>query len=56
MPKLHEGLNDAIVLYMLFFVFGRHQMDFVDVLVSWLIFRETKRFLTPLYQDCVTMA
>ena len=40
-PKLHEELNDAIVLYMIFFVFAIHQMDRIDAIVSCMIFHES---------------
>ena len=53
-PKLHEGLNDVIVLYMLFFVFAIHQIDSVDVIASCMIFCEAICFLKPLYWNCAS--
>ena len=54
-PKLHEQLNDAILLYMLFFVFAIHQMDHIDVIASCMIFREPMCLFKPLYRNCAGM-
>ena len=55
-PKLREEANDAIVIYMIFFLFAMHLIDRIDVIVSFMIFCEPICFLKRLYRGRACMA
>ena len=51
MSKLREELNDAIVPYMVFFVFAIHLRERIDAIASRMILCEPVCLLKPLYGD-----
>ena len=56
MPELREEPNNAIVFYMIFFVFAMHLMHGIEFIASCMILREPMCFLKPLYRGCACMA